>query len=35
VVIYLKNVRPQGRRQTRSLILRGIPEEELQRRRVF
>jgi hypothetical protein len=28
MVIYPKNVRPQGRRQTRSLILRGLLEEE-------
>jgi hypothetical protein len=28
MVIYPKNVRPQGRRQTRSLILRGLLEEK-------
>jgi hypothetical protein len=30
MVIYPKDVRPQGRRQTRSLILRGLFEEELE-----
>jgi hypothetical protein len=30
MVIYPKNVRPQGRRQTRSLILRDLLEEELE-----
>jgi hypothetical protein len=28
--IYPKNVRPQRRRQTRSLVLRGPIEEELE-----
>jgi hypothetical protein len=30
MVIYLQNVRPQRRRQTWSLILRGLLEEELE-----
>jgi hypothetical protein len=30
MVIYPKNVRLQGRRQTRSLILRDLLEEELE-----
>jgi hypothetical protein len=30
MVIYPKNVKPQGRRQTMSLIWRGLLEEELE-----